>query len=226
METPVTCTLNAVWGTSSGSVVAVGDGGTVLVFTGRRWQQWTVPARGDLVSVAGNGPEDIVVGGQRELLVYDGVNWSSLTLPEQIQVAQLCNVNGTIFGAANTHFGGELFSLRGKVIKQLKQLPAVKDLSCIWRGWGAGMGALSPPHQVLLSEGAGWTTEEVPVDELYTVAAGARLLALGRVGDYSVVLSRQDDGWRTEASVPRQLRLSAAWVAGDPKPPRLSRGEG
>jgi len=224
MKVPSGRDLHAVWGSSSGSVVAVGDGGTVVVCTGRRWQSWSVPTEVDLRAVAGTGPQDIYVAGQQVLMIYDGVNWSSMTMPEQSEIIQLCNVNGVIHGAANSRWGGEVFSLENKVIKQDKQLPAAKRLAGIWRGWGAGMGVLAPPAQVLLCE-ASWTTEAVPADELYAVAAGTRLLALGRVGDYSVILSRSEDGWQTEASVPRQLRLNAAWVAGNPKPPRLGRGE-
>ena len=223
-EVPTTSDLRAVWGSSSGSVVAVGDGGTVLVFTGRRWQPWSVPTEADLRTVAGTGPEDIYIAGQRELLTYDGVNWSSQRLPEESQIVQLCSVNGVIFGASNSPYGGEVFSLTGRSIKQHKQLPAVERLAGIWRGWGAGMGALASPGQVLLSDGAGWTAEAVPADEVLAVAAGACLLAVGRVGEHSVILARKEDGWTMEASVPRALRLSAAWAAGDPKPPRLSGG--
>lgn len=222
LEVPTSQNLNAVWGTSSGSVVAVGDGGTVLVFTGRRWQPWSVPTSADLHAVAGTGPEDIyVASGEATVLIYDGINWSSLTLPEKSQLAQLCSATGVIHGAGNSRWGGEVFSLRGKSVKQDKQLPTVKQLTGIWRGFGAGLGVLAPPAQVLVNEGGGWLSEALPVDRLQAVAAGARLLALGRTGEYSVILCRGEDGWQMEASVPRQLRLNALWVAGDPRPPRL-----
>ena len=61
--------------------------------------------------------------------------------------------------------------------------------------------------------------EQLPAEQVVGVAGGEVAMAIGVVGDYSVVLRRNSDGWGIEASL-LGLRLKQIWVAGCPKPAR------
>lgn len=71
--------LNAVWGSSSGDVWAVGNRGAVRHWTNatpKRWAIVDVPTTEDLRAIWGTGPKDIwVVGDNGTILHYDGTTF-------------------------------------------------------------------------------------------------------------------------------------------------------
>ena len=222
MPVPTERDLNAVWGLSARMVCVVGDEGTVLMFTGRSWQPWVVPGDGDLHAIIGSGPESIcIAGSDSAVLSFDGYSWERSALPEESVANQLCIVDGVTCAAGRSRWGGELFRGEGDAFVQDKALPTAKALEGIWQGWGSSLGVVPGTGCVaLFYDGKGWSTEDVPADELYAAAAGAETMAVGRSGGYSVILIRAEDGWRVDASL-RGQRLNTVWVAGSPRPPRL-----
>jgi len=72
--------LNAIWGSSSNDVWAVGNAGVVRRWTGaspKRWQIVDVPTEDDLTGVWGSGANDVwVVGEHGTILHFDGTTWS------------------------------------------------------------------------------------------------------------------------------------------------------
>ena len=225
MQVPVKRDLNAVWGISARMVCVVGDGGDVLMFTGRSWQPWVVPGDGDLHAITGSGPESIcIAGSDSAVLSFDGYSWDRAELPEASVANRLCCVNGVIHAAGRSRWGGELFRKEGDTFVQDKTLPTANSLEGIWEGWGKSFGVAPTTGAALFFDGSGWSTEDMPADQIFAAAAGAETMAVGRSGSYSVILIRAEEGWRVEASL-RGQRLNAVWVMGSPRPPRLALDE-
>ena len=222
MAVPTERDLNAVWGLSARMVCVVGDEGTVLMFTGRSWQPWVVPGDGDLHAITGTGPESISIAGSDSAVVsFDGYSWDRAALPEASVANHLCSVDGVIHAAGRSRWGGELFRKEDGAFVQRKGLPTATALAGIWAGWGESLGVAQATGAALFHDGQGWTSEDLPADQVHGAAAGSEVMAVGRSGDYSVVLIRGEGGWQVEASL-RGQRLNAVWVAGTPRPPRLA----
>jgi hypothetical protein len=72
--------LDAVWGSSSSDVFAVGQEGTILHYDGKAWSTMTSGTTGDLWGVWGSSSSDIFAVGDRNTIQhYDGKAWSSVT---------------------------------------------------------------------------------------------------------------------------------------------------
>lgn len=72
--------LLKIWGTSSTNIIAVGQTGIIIEYDGENWQQVDAGTADDLVSLWGNGPEEIVAVGGRSngtIATYDGNQWTS-----------------------------------------------------------------------------------------------------------------------------------------------------
>jgi len=89
----------------------------------------------------------------------------------------------------------------------------------MWRGWGV-TGVAPETGPVLVDSGAGWVSEELPVERLVGVAAGTLAIAVGVVGRHHVIAARMEKGWQLECAIP-DLKINGIWVAGRPKPPRI-----
>lgn len=79
--------LYKVWGTAADNVWAVGDEGLILHYTGAKtgWTEVPSGANGDLISIWGTGPTEILAVGGRSggiLSRYDGTSWQTETAPE------------------------------------------------------------------------------------------------------------------------------------------------
>ena len=90
MTTPVTTTLNAVWGASANDFWAVGDNGpvtanhpTVLHFNGLGWTAVTVPGPTltRLMAIRGSGPNDVYAVGTNGLMLRYSGTWSVVSAP-------------------------------------------------------------------------------------------------------------------------------------------------
>jgi hypothetical protein len=74
--------LNAVWGTSTGNVYAVGDGGTIVRWDGTTLSVETSNTTQDLLAIWGTSESNIWAAGDAGTVVrYNGSTWSVTTLP-------------------------------------------------------------------------------------------------------------------------------------------------
>ncbi|MCA9563022.1 MAG: hypothetical protein KC561_06010 [Myxococcales bacterium] len=72
--------LFKVWGTSADNVYAVGSRGVLLHYDGSQWTQELAGTAEDLISLWGNGPDNIMVAGGRANGVvarWNGTEWQS-----------------------------------------------------------------------------------------------------------------------------------------------------
>jgi hypothetical protein len=70
--------LRAVWGTSGGSIYAVGDGGTIVHYTGNdTWSANEAPMFTDpLFGISGGGGRVVVAGSNGSVLINSGSGWN------------------------------------------------------------------------------------------------------------------------------------------------------
>lgn len=95
VDTQSVALLNAVWGSSTSDVWAVGEVGTIRHITPPyvRWQEVASPTKATLRSVWGSGPNDIwVVGDAGTILHYDGTSFTSSSA--QFPVGKKPRLNG------------------------------------------------------------------------------------------------------------------------------------
>ncbi len=214
--------LKAIWGLTPTSVCVVGEGGTILVYNGQEWKPWAIPTQAALHCIAGDGPGNIYVAGSESgVMRYDGYSWVRLPLPEESIANQLCLVNGVTYAAGGSRQGGALFRLERSGFVRDDGLPRVDWLDGIWNGWGAEVGVIPSAGPVLINSGRGWRHEPVRAQQIHAVACGEVPMLLGSLSGYMVVLVRSEQGWEIEASI-AGLQLRGIWVAGRPKPPRLT----
>jgi hypothetical protein len=72
--------LNAVWGSGSNDVFAVGDYGTILHYDGTKWTIISSGTTEGLYAIWGSGSNDIfAVGSRGKVLHYNGSAWTTMT---------------------------------------------------------------------------------------------------------------------------------------------------
>ena len=84
MASPVSVSLEAVWGRTSSDVFAVGGGGTILHYNGIQWQKMSSPTHDDLYCVWGFSQSGgLVYAGGRDgnILLYSGGQWTFMDTP-------------------------------------------------------------------------------------------------------------------------------------------------
>ncbi|HEB70250.1 MAG TPA: hypothetical protein ENI88_11620 [Desulfobulbus sp.] len=84
MTSPVSVSLQAVWGRTSSDVFAVGGGGTIIHYNGTQWQKMNSPTHNDLYCVWGFSQSGgLVYAGGRDgnILLYNGGQWTFMDTP-------------------------------------------------------------------------------------------------------------------------------------------------
>ena len=92
--------LNAIHGTSSANVYAVGDYGVIMNYDGKIWKDLDLPTNVNLLAVLCNSENEVYVGGSRgTLLKWNGVQWEALESPE-ITITSIALFNGDLYVSA------------------------------------------------------------------------------------------------------------------------------
>ncbi len=74
--------LHGIWGASSDQVFAVGQGGTILLWSGASWTPQTSPTHQTLRALAGRAAEDLwAVGDAGAVVHFDGQAWQLVEAP-------------------------------------------------------------------------------------------------------------------------------------------------
>lgn len=222
MESGTEASLNGVWGLSTQSICAVGEGGTVIAFNGEKWQPWQIPSEAPLHAVWGTSIDNLFIGGQESSTYrFDGYTWNKMPLPTEAMVRAFVGNEEAVNVICGTSRGGLVAKLERDGWKSERH-PRVDWLEGGWLGWEDAL-SVATGAGVVVTRGEGeWKQEQLPVEQLVaTFSSGETPMVIGRQGEYGLILGHGDEGWQIEASV-RGLQLFAIWVAGEPKPPRLS----
>ncbi len=126
--------LFKVFGLASDDVWAVGDAGLLLHYDGTAWEQVVVDTPADLISLWGNGPDELLaVGGRANgvLARYDGAAWTIEAL------AEAPGLNGVwMDGGGEAHvvgIGGTILALDpGSLAPTLELAPTILTLHAVW----------------------------------------------------------------------------------------------
>jgi hypothetical protein len=141
-----------VWGTASDNLYVVGESGTIWHQSAGTWVLEPNPAKANLTTVAGCGPNEVYAVGGRDVLRSDGTTWSRLDVS-----ALLTNdVNGVSCAAPGNvvivGFGGLKQRLAGGRWQDDFGAPPYSDLHGAWADstggyWAAGGDFVTDPQQ-------------------------------------------------------------------------------
>jgi len=93
--------LNGVWGASPSDVFAVGAGGAILHWDGRRWRSQQSGTSEHLTSVWGRSGSDVfAVGTNGAIVRYDGRRWRSELSPASAILTDVWGADSTVFAAS------------------------------------------------------------------------------------------------------------------------------
>lgn len=175
MSSGTTEHLNAVWGSSSTDVFAVGDKGTILHYDGSSWTKTTKGSEA-LLAIYGTGPTDVYAAGKAgTLLKYDGSSWTFLSAPSTEDYHGLWAAGGDIYvtcwGKVH-HFAGS----------QWTEEPVGNALSAIWGSSKSDIFVASG-QEIYHNDGTAWTLVAGPSAEDYTGLWGNKsaVFAVGMV---------------------------------------------
>lgn len=187
---PVTGTLRDVWGTGPDDVYAVGAGGTVLHFAGRKPSgfDWWIKINTGITSTVwdawGSGKRDIFfVGQDPSPYHFDGKNLTKLTKSANKSANGVWGFNkGPIFVA----------SVDGKILRTnraawpnswaLETTPSgIGHLMSIWGSSAGHVIAVGYDGDILGYDGTAWKQMISPTTELPAAAAGDSTAAAGAV---------------------------------------------
>ncbi|MCA9671325.1 MAG: hypothetical protein KC503_37265 [Myxococcales bacterium] len=219
---PTEMALNAVWGISAKSVIAVGDHGTVLAFAGDSWQPWPVGTDVHLSCVWAGSAENVCIAGQDSAVYrFDGFGWGRLALPIEAAIKVMVGDEERVLALGGSRAGGELFELTREGWLRDHALPRGDWLEGGWKGWERDVGAVPAGGGVaLVNEAGAWHDEALQLEHVFAVAGGEQVYAAGTIGGYTAICHRGLDGWSIEATL-QGLRVHALWAAGNAKPPQL-----
>lgn len=153
--------LNAVWGSSSTDVFAVGDKGTILHYDGASWTKTTKGSEA-LLAIHGTGPTDVYAAGKAgTLLRYDGSSWTFLSAPSTEDYHGIWAVGGEVYvtGWDKVHrYAGSQW---------MAETVGSGALSAIWGSSKSDIFAAAG-QEIYHTDGTGWTLVAGPGAEAYS----------------------------------------------------------
>jgi hypothetical protein len=201
VTTPTTNSLNAVWGTGSTQLWAVGDAGTMIQGDGTGWTPITAVTSANLEGLWGSAANDVwAVGGSTAaaVIVHLGSGWS--VWPGIASTLALAGV----WGADSTHVWavGQPASASGTppilfwngTSWSADDLGSADNLAAVWgtsatNVWAVGTAIPGSEARISHFNGAGWTSTSTLADPL-TGVTGVGTSDTWVVGSYGAILHR------------------------------------
>ncbi|HET7229495.1 MAG TPA: hypothetical protein VFJ16_05800 [Longimicrobium sp.] len=160
--------VRAVWGSSAGNVLALGDYGSVMRWDGARWSNLSVPGTEAFTSVFAAAGDDLYAAACGDGVMHstDGASWSTVAAPGDC-MTKVWGAEGRVFAAGYTVTGPAMAVVErwDGAAWQRDTFPGVRMLSGVWGtgpanvyavGYSEGqMGGQS--GTVLHWDGAAWT---------------------------------------------------------------------
>ena len=209
--------LNAVWGDSSGSaLIAVGDAGTYLIWTGTGWIDGVPPNTANNYDIWGTGPDAILLVQAASTWLWNGALWQNTgggggragwgTASNNFYV-----VDGST--GQVQHFDGSEWTSR--------PVASGVALADIWGSAADDVWAVGDHGGVFRFDGADWTDMSIPEDTL-GAGNGAALTsvwtsALGpahAVAGGGTTYLYDGTGWHREQTYPGRAHLTVYGIGG------------
>lgn len=119
--------LNAVHGSSSSNVIAVGDAGIVFNYDGKKWNRIDLPTNVNLLAVYCRSKNEILIGGVGVLYRWDGVVWHEIEA-EQLNISSIAYYQNNFFIACGKN---GVFVLNNDTLESFKKELTVYRLNRI-----------------------------------------------------------------------------------------------
>ena len=148
-------TLNAVWGSSSNDVYAVGEGGTILHYDGSSWTAMASNTNDNLNGVWGSSANDVyAVGLKGTILHYNGQSWSKIDSDVSHTLWDVWGSSGNdIFVVGSV---GVILHYDGNTWSEMMNEPTYYFLS-VWGSSASSVYASDYNGKILHYDGVVWT---------------------------------------------------------------------
>lgn len=88
--------LNAVWGSGTDNIYAVGDSGTIIHFDGNDWMLTDSGFSNNFHGVWASNPNEVfVVGSSGTILYFNGDTWSPMTSGTSVKINDIWGTSST-----------------------------------------------------------------------------------------------------------------------------------
>lgn len=212
--------LWSVWGSSATDAWAAGESGSLVHYSGGKWQASLSPTKSPLYALWGSAANDIyAVGDRGTVLHYDGQEWSAMTISGSTTgIGALYGVWGSskddvwIVGA-----GGVILRKSGGTLSRVQTPmdPAYQVLlKSVW-GTGNTVYAVGAAGSLLKYDGTNWSASMVPgaMSEILTSIAGTSASNLF-VSSLSGAIRRFDGTNWTTVSPFGNFGIYGLWASG------------
>ncbi len=207
----VTVDLHGIWGTSTSSVWAVGDGGTVLFWDGTSWTPQTSGVTTNLNAISGFNATNVwAVGDASEIIKWNGTAWTTQTAPNGVND----NLNGVWAASANTIIavGDSGRTLRttnsGTAWNDFdSNTPANIDLQAVWGSTGNSIWIVGTGGTVRFWNGNDWgaQTSGLPANRTLFSISGANATNVWAAGSNGEIIRFNGTTWSNPNSDTAQI---------------------
>ncbi len=189
-------TLDAVWGSSSTDVFAVGSGGVISHYDGTAWSTMASGTPEDLRAVWGSSGSDVfAVGLNGVILHYDGAGWNPMASPFSVNLGVWGAAPNDVYAVGNTrilHYDGTDWTIVHT---------HAGDLNDVWgcspdTVYGVGSGG-----QILHYDGTAWSAITSPTTNTLWGIWGASCSNIYAVGDNGTVVRFDGTVWSAQTDM-------------------------
>jgi RHS repeat-associated protein len=203
MSSGTTSALEAVWGSSSSNVFAVGRNNTIVHYDGSAWTSMS-GATHWLYGVWGSSPSDVfAVGWAGTIDHYNGSSWTAMSSPTSYQLMGVWGSSSSDVFAVGA--GGTIVHYNGTSWSTMTSGTTV-DLHAIWGTSSSNVFVVGNSGKILRYNGTSWSTmTSGTTNDLYGVwgSSGSDVFA---VGGSSTILHYNGSAWSQMSGVSGTFR--------------------
>ncbi|MEW6141817.1 MAG: C1 family peptidase [Chloroflexota bacterium] len=191
--------LQAVWGSSSSNVFAVGQHGTIVHYNGTAWSAMTSGTIADLTGVWGSSASDVfAVGSGGTILHYDGTAWSAMTS------GTTQNLNG-IWGSSSTNVfavgnGGVILRYNGTSWTTMTSGAIWYDFNSVWGSSASDVFAVGYSGKIYHYDGSVWSAMTSGTESFLYGVWGNSASDVFAVGGAGTILHYNGNTWSVMTS--------------------------
>lgn len=203
--------LNGLWGMPEGSpAYAVGEAGTVLVFSGASWSRRDIPNTAELRAVWGSGPNDVWVVGSYSTWHWDGAAWQPATGSASRDLYAIWGASASDVWAVGAW--GTVLHYDGAAWTTVNAGTGLR-LRGVWGAAADDVFAVGERGLILHWDGVAWTPMDSGTTEHLRAVTGRSTDEVWAVGTRGTVLRWTGERWRRVGDAGYTNALNAVWAA-------------
>ena len=202
--TPITQNLQAVWGSSTNDIWAVGLLGKIIRWNGSTWQEFPSPTFDNLTAIWGRGPNDVfAVGAGGVMLHFDGVEWSLIASNTSENLRDVFALDASHIWAVGAQatimffdgLGWKQQTITPKVAADGSEEPWTDELHGVWAASPDDAWVVGANGQVARWDGQAWTAQELNDTTTLRGVYGQRADSVWAVGNQGHILYFNGTEW-------------------------------